>query len=258
MIAFGNNDRPGVMLAGAARTYINRFGTSPGRQLAIFTNNDDGWRTAIDAQAAGIEIAALVDSRAEPPLPRRVRHQGADRHAGLARAWRARRQRHRCHGCAGSETADRVRCARRLGRLESRGASDLPPRRQAGMERHRSRPSRPVRYRPGMNVAGAADRLVHARTMPRRTASRRARSRRSSAAIRLRRLPVPRADDDPTAIDAAVARQGKPREGVRRFPERRDDERHRARGPRRLQRGRASQALHHARHGDRPRQDRRT
>ncbi len=70
MIAFGNNDRPGVMMAGAARTYINRFGTSPGRQLAIFTNNDDGWRTAIDAQAAGIEIAALVDSRAEPPLPR--------------------------------------------------------------------------------------------------------------------------------------------------------------------------------------------
>ena len=67
MIAFGNNDRPGVMAASAARTYINRYAAAPGRRLAIFTNNDDGWRTAADARAAGIEIAAMVDSRAEPP-----------------------------------------------------------------------------------------------------------------------------------------------------------------------------------------------
>ena len=66
-IAFGNNDRPGVMLAGAARTYINRYAAAPGQRLAVFTNNDDGWRTAEDARAAGIEIAAVVDSRAEPP-----------------------------------------------------------------------------------------------------------------------------------------------------------------------------------------------
>src|ERR1044072_1624236 len=43
-IAFGNNDRPGVMLAGAMRSYINRYAAAPGRELAIFTNNDDGWR----------------------------------------------------------------------------------------------------------------------------------------------------------------------------------------------------------------------
>ena len=55
--------------------------------------------------------------------------------------------------------------------------------------------------------------------------------------------------------DAAVARQGKPRQGVRGFPERRDHEGHRARRPGRLRRGRASQALHHARHGDRSGQD---
>ena len=52
-IVFGNNDRPGVMLAGAARTYINRYAAAPGRRLAVFTNNDDGWRTAEDARAAG-------------------------------------------------------------------------------------------------------------------------------------------------------------------------------------------------------------
>ena len=55
------------MLAGATRTYINRYAAAPGRRLAIFTNNDDGWRTAEDARAAGIEIAAVVDSRSEPP-----------------------------------------------------------------------------------------------------------------------------------------------------------------------------------------------
>jgi sarcosine oxidase subunit alpha len=66
-IAFGNNDRPGVMLAGAARAYINRYAATPGRRIAVFTNNDDGWRTAADAHAAGIEVAAVVDSRAAPP-----------------------------------------------------------------------------------------------------------------------------------------------------------------------------------------------
>ncbi|TMJ02811.1 MAG: sarcosine oxidase subunit alpha family protein [Alphaproteobacteria bacterium] len=66
-IAFGNNDRPGVMLAGAVRAYANRYAAAPGRRVAVFTNNDDGWRTAADAHAAGIEVAAVIDSRAEPP-----------------------------------------------------------------------------------------------------------------------------------------------------------------------------------------------
>jgi heterotetrameric sarcosine oxidase alpha subunit len=66
-IAFGNNDRPGVMLAGAVRSYINRYAAAPGRRIAVFTNNDDGWRTAADAHAAGIEVAAVIDSRAEQP-----------------------------------------------------------------------------------------------------------------------------------------------------------------------------------------------
>src|SRR2546430_1884277 len=65
-IAFGNNDRPGVMLASAARAYINRFAAVPERRIAVFTNNDDGWRTAADARSAGIEIPAVIDSRAEP------------------------------------------------------------------------------------------------------------------------------------------------------------------------------------------------
>jgi heterotetrameric sarcosine oxidase alpha subunit len=63
-IVFGNNDRPGIMMAGASRTYANRFGVVAGRRAAVFTNNDSGWRTAADLAAAGVEIAAVVDSRA--------------------------------------------------------------------------------------------------------------------------------------------------------------------------------------------------
>ena len=66
MIAFGNNDRPGVMLAGATRSYLNRYAAAPGKRLAVFTNNDDGWRTAADARAAGLEVAAVIDARREP------------------------------------------------------------------------------------------------------------------------------------------------------------------------------------------------
>ena len=63
-LVFANNDRPGVMLAGAARTYINRFAAAPGQRLVVFTSGDDGWRTAVDASRAGISIEAIIDSRA--------------------------------------------------------------------------------------------------------------------------------------------------------------------------------------------------
>ena len=67
-IAFGNNDRPGVMLAGAVRAYVNRFGATPGQKIAVFTNNDDGWRTAKDLHDKGLEVAAVIDSRNRPAL----------------------------------------------------------------------------------------------------------------------------------------------------------------------------------------------
>jgi len=65
-IAFANNDRPGVMLAGAVRTYVNRFGAAPGSNVTIFTNNDDGWRTASDLHAKGVGVSAVVDTRDVP------------------------------------------------------------------------------------------------------------------------------------------------------------------------------------------------
>jgi sarcosine oxidase subunit alpha len=66
-IAFDNNDRPGIMLASAIRTYANRFAVAADRRVAIFTNNDDGHRTAADLHAKGVKIAAVVDVRADAP-----------------------------------------------------------------------------------------------------------------------------------------------------------------------------------------------
>ena len=65
-IAFGDNDRPGIMLAGSVRSYLNRFGVAAGRQVVVFTNNDDGWRTAVDLHAASIDVVAVVDTRNIP------------------------------------------------------------------------------------------------------------------------------------------------------------------------------------------------
>lgn len=62
-IAFENNDRPGIMTAGAVRAYLNRWGVAPAKTVAVFGNNDNAHRTARDLHAAGATVVALVDSR---------------------------------------------------------------------------------------------------------------------------------------------------------------------------------------------------
>ena len=62
-IAFAMNDRPGVMLSGAVRTYANRFGVTPGQRVAVFANNNDGLRTADDLRAQGVEVTGVFDAR---------------------------------------------------------------------------------------------------------------------------------------------------------------------------------------------------
>lgn len=66
-IAFEQNDRPGIMLASAMRAYVNRWSATPSRRVAVFTNNDDGHRTARDLLAKGVNIAAVIDTRADAP-----------------------------------------------------------------------------------------------------------------------------------------------------------------------------------------------
>ncbi|MGB3148475.1 MAG: 2Fe-2S iron-sulfur cluster-binding protein, partial [Paracoccaceae bacterium] len=62
-IAFENNDRPGIMMAGAMRSYANRWAVTPGQRVALFTNNEDGLRTAADLTAKGVSVAAIIDAR---------------------------------------------------------------------------------------------------------------------------------------------------------------------------------------------------
>jgi sarcosine oxidase subunit alpha len=62
-LVFAGNDRPGVMLAGAVRTYANRFAVLPGRRAVVFATHDEAAATAADLARAGVTVAAIVDPR---------------------------------------------------------------------------------------------------------------------------------------------------------------------------------------------------
>ncbi|MEX0959386.1 MAG: sarcosine oxidase subunit alpha family protein [Burkholderiales bacterium] len=61
-IVFPGNDRPGVMLASAARAYLNRYGIAIGRKVVVFTNNDSAYAAAQDLHGRGIGVE-VVDAR---------------------------------------------------------------------------------------------------------------------------------------------------------------------------------------------------
>ena len=62
-IVFENNDRPGIMLSGAIRNYVNRWAVTPNQNVAIFTNNNDGHQTARALINKGVNVAAVIDTR---------------------------------------------------------------------------------------------------------------------------------------------------------------------------------------------------
>ncbi|MDA9008837.1 sarcosine oxidase subunit alpha family protein [Alphaproteobacteria bacterium] len=68
-LVFCDNDRPGIMLASACRTYVNRFAAKPGNKGVIFTNNDSAYAAVLDLVAAGVDIKAVVDVRQDPSGP---------------------------------------------------------------------------------------------------------------------------------------------------------------------------------------------
>ena len=61
-IAFPNNDRPGIMMAGAVRAYVNRWGVAPGARVAVYGNTADVARTARDLTVQGIDVVAQIDA----------------------------------------------------------------------------------------------------------------------------------------------------------------------------------------------------
>jgi sarcosine oxidase, subunit alpha len=85
-MVFADNDRPGVMLASAARTYLNHYGVAVGRNVGVYTASDTAYAAAIDLKRAGVEIAAIVDLRDNPsaPLVEEARALGIEIHRGRA------------------------------------------------------------------------------------------------------------------------------------------------------------------------------
>ena len=77
-IAFEDNDRPGVMLASALSSYVNRYGVVPGQRVTLFANNDSARSTARSLMAAGVDVVAIIDSRENAQEePGTVVHKGA-------------------------------------------------------------------------------------------------------------------------------------------------------------------------------------
>ena len=66
MVAFGNNDLPGIMTASAANTYINRYGVLPGSKVVVATNNDSAYSPALSLARAGADVT-LLESRISVP-----------------------------------------------------------------------------------------------------------------------------------------------------------------------------------------------
>ncbi|MFL4478697.1 sarcosine oxidase subunit alpha family protein [Paeniglutamicibacter sp. ORCA_105] len=67
-LVFENNDRPGIMLAAAARSYLNRYGVQVGNDIVVATTNDSAYALVEDLLASGTTVAAVVDAREEPSI----------------------------------------------------------------------------------------------------------------------------------------------------------------------------------------------
>jgi sarcosine oxidase subunit alpha len=66
-VVFTDNDRPGIMLAHGARTFLHRYGVKVGEQAVVFTTNDSAYAAAFDLHDAGVHINAIVDARNVAP-----------------------------------------------------------------------------------------------------------------------------------------------------------------------------------------------
>ncbi len=65
-LIFENSDLPGVILGSAAQRLMHLYGVKPGRRAVVVSANDDGLQAALDLHAAGVNVAAVAELRAEP------------------------------------------------------------------------------------------------------------------------------------------------------------------------------------------------
>jgi sarcosine oxidase, subunit alpha len=83
-LVFPDNDRPGVMLADAARRYCRQYGVKVGARVAVVTAHDGAYRAALEMKKAGVDVALIADLRpdAKGPLPEAARAAGVEVAAG--------------------------------------------------------------------------------------------------------------------------------------------------------------------------------
>ncbi len=77
-LVFADNDRPGIMLADAARRYLNQYGVKVGEHVVVVTAHDGAYRAALDLKDAGIHVEVIADLRedASGPLSEAARRAG--------------------------------------------------------------------------------------------------------------------------------------------------------------------------------------
>ena len=65
-LVFPGNDRPGVMLASAGRTFLNRYGVKVGSRVVVVAGCDAAYLAAFELRAAGVKIERIADVRTTP------------------------------------------------------------------------------------------------------------------------------------------------------------------------------------------------
>ena len=65
-MVFANNDRPGIMLSSAARTYLNHYGVGIGSKVGVYAAHDSAYQAAFDLHQQGVSVPAIVDTRESP------------------------------------------------------------------------------------------------------------------------------------------------------------------------------------------------
>jgi len=63
---FRNNDLPGVMMGSAAQRLMRLYAVCPGKRAVVLAGNNDGYAVALDLLDAGVDVAAVVELRAQP------------------------------------------------------------------------------------------------------------------------------------------------------------------------------------------------
>ncbi len=64
-LVFSGNDRPGVMLAGAVRSYLNRYGVMAGSRAVVVTDCDTSYAAACDLKRSGVDVPLIADLRSD-------------------------------------------------------------------------------------------------------------------------------------------------------------------------------------------------